>query len=792
MRAPLSWLRDYAPFDAPVEQLTTAFSELGLVVDGVERIGADLRGVEVVRILDIRPHPKADRIRLVDVDRGDGDALQIACGAWNMAVGDLVPLATIGTVLPGGMEIGRRKMMGEWSNGMLCAPGEVGLPEVAGVDGLLILPPGLAPPGTPLAEALDLRPDVVFDLDITANRPDALCMAGIARDLAAALHLPFAYPELDTPAVDGSLPRAAITVEDPDLCPRFTGTVLAGVEVGPSPTWLARRLALAGMRPINNVVDVSNYVMLDVGQPNHAYDFERLAGGGIVVRRAGPGETVTTLDDVERSLDTDDCVICDATSRPVGVAGIMGGAASETTDATTTVLLEAAYFTPMAIARTGTRLKLHSEARYRFERGIDPEIADRAVERFIGLLRESGCPGLRRGATVDVRADDQLPTPPTVLLRTERVNALLGTSLGEDVIAGLLDSIGFATHHAGDGVQSVAVPPWRPDSSREIDVIEEVARLHGYRRIERTVPSGERTAAGLTAYQKQRRAVRAILAGAGLSEAWTTTFLAPGDLERAGLSPHAVEIENPLDRSESILRTSLLPGLLKALRFNADRQEPDLRLFEIGRVFEPPAGDAVVPEEIETLAAVASGAGVDGRVAARIWAVLVDALRLEDLQVVAGEVPGLHPGRSARVVGPDGPLGVLGEVDPDVSAGYGVAGRVAWLSVDLPHLLGLPRRSLQARPVSRYPASDVDLAFVVADTEPAAAVHATVAAAAGELLESVRLFDVYRGVGDDRRSLAFRLRFRSPERTLTDAELATIRSRVIEAVAAAHGGELRA
>lgn len=793
MRAPLSWLCDFAPFTAPVDQLTSTFSELGLVVEGVERVGEGLDGVEVVRILDIRPHPKADRIRLVDVDRGDGEALQIACGAWNMAVGDLVPLATLGTVLPGGMEIGRRKMMGEWSNGMLCSPAEVGLPEVPGVDGLLILPAELAAPGTPLTEALDLHPDVVFDLDITANRPDALCMAGIARDLAAALRVPFAYPEHAAPAVDGTLPFASVSVLSADLCPRFTGTVMTGVVVGTSPAWIARRLTLAGMRPINSVVDVSNYVMLDMGQPNHAYDLERLGGGGIEVRRARAGERITTLDGVERELSGEDCVICDATSVPVGIAGVMGGADSEISASTTSILFEAAYFSPMAIARTGTRLKLFSDARHRFERGVDPEGADRAVERFAALLTGAGSPSLRRGSTNDARSDSEVPTPPTVLLRTARVNRLLGTDLGDEEIASLLDPIGFTTHPAGDGVASVTVPSWRPDSDREVDVIEEVARHHGYRRIARTLPSGARNTGGLTQYQKQRRAVRDILAGAGLSEAWTTTFLAPGDLERAGLPGHAVEVENPLDRAESILRTSLLPGLLKAVRFNADRQEPEVRLFEIGRVFTPPAGDQVTPDEVETLAAIAVGAGVDGRYAARLWAVLADALRLVGVGLHAAEVHGLHPGRSAHVVaGDDTVLGAAGEVDPDVSAAYGITGRVAWLTLDLPHLLAQPRRAAVAAPISRYPASDVDLAFVVPDREPAAAVAATVTAAAGELAESVRLFDVYRGMGDGRRSLAYRLRFRSTERTLTDAEVADARQAVIAAVAAAHGGELRA
>lgn len=790
MRAPLSWLRDYAPFDAPVEDLALALSGLGLVVEGVERIGADLGGVEVVGILDIRPHPSADRIRLVDVDRGDGEALQIACGAHNFAVGDMVALATIGARLPSGAEIARRRMRGEWSNGMLCSAEELGLPPEPD-DGLLKLPPGLAAPGTPLVDALGLVPDAVFDLDITANRPDAQCMAGIARDLAAALRLPFAFPDQPGPAPDGTLAQVPVEVADPDLCPRMTATVLGGIAVGPSPAWLARRLTLAGMRPVSNVVDVTNYVMLDVGQPTHAYDLERLGGGGLLVRRAAPGEAVTTLDGVVRTMGGDDCLICDARSVPVGVAGIMGGADTEIRPGTTTVVLEAAYFTPMAVARTGTRLKLTTDARHRFERGVDTEGADRAVERVAALLRDSGCGDLRRGLTTDVRANDQVANPPTVLLRTDRVNRLLGTELTGAAIAALLDPIGFRTHRAGDGVASVGIPSWRPDSTREVDVIEEVARLHGYGRIARTVPAGARTGAGLTLYQRRRRQVRDILVGAGLSEAWTTTFLAPGDPGRAGLSPRAVALENPLDSSESILRTSLLPGLLKAVRFNVDRQEPKVRLFEVGRVFAPPVGDALLPTETEVLAAVGAGPDVDGRLAARLWAVLEAAAGVTGAAVVAGDVPGLHAGRSATLVGPDGPLGAVGEVDPEVSAAYGVPGRVAWLGVDLARLLAQWPGTAAARPVSRFPASDVDLAFVVDDSHPAAAVAATVGAAAGPLLESSRLFDVYRGVGDGRRSLAYRLRFRSDERTLTDAEVASARGAVIDAVATTHGGELR-
>lgn len=795
MLAPLSWLRDFAPFDQPVEVLADTLSNLGLVVDGITHVGGGLDGVEVVEILDVRQHPNADKIRLVDVDRGDGEKLQIACGATNMDVGDLVPLATIGTVLPGGMEIARRKMRGEWSNGMLCAAEEVGLPNPDGVDGLLILPPRVAPPGTSLTDALGLVPDVVFDLDISPNRPDCLSMAGIARDLAAALELPWSLPD-DPPAppTDRAVPVARVEVDSADLCPRFTGTVLEGVAVGPSPGWMARRLTLAGMRPISNVVDVSNYVMLELGQPNHAYDLVRLGGGGLVARRARPAERLVTLDGVERVLEPDDCVIGDAAGEPVGVGGVMGGASAEIGSGTSTVLLEAASFNAMAVARTGKRLNLHSEARARFERGVDPDLPTVAVERFAALLAASQPEPLRRGPTTDVVSEADLPGSPTILCRTARVNALLGTDLPDAEVARLLGLLGFGVSPAGDGVASVRVPSWRPDIDREVDLIEEVARLHGYENVERTTPQGHRPATGLTSYQRFRRRVRDVLAGAGLSEAWTTTFLDPADLERAGLPAVAVGVANPLDHRESILRTSLLPGLLGALRFNADRQATDVELFEIGRTFARPSGNRVVPDEHEELAAVVSGDGVDGTTAGWLWAVLTDALRLDGLALHADQVVGLHPTRAARIVGADGEvLGALGEVAAEVAGAFGLRGRVAALHLDLERLATQPARSELARPISRFPASDVDLAFVVTDDLAAATVEATVREAAGDLLETVALFDVYRGerLGAGRRSLAYRLRFRAADRTLTDAEVGDRRAAVIHAVEVAHGAELR-
>ncbi len=783
MRVPLSWLRDLAPVDASVDDLVHHLSDLGLAVESVDAVGGGLDGVVVAKVLALRPHPDADRVQLVDVDAGDGAARQVVCGAFNMAEGDHVPLATAGAVLPNGMEIGRRKVRGQWSEGMLCAPDELGLP--GGHDGILVLPPHTVP-GAPLAEALGIAPDVVFELEVNPNRPDALSVAGVARDLAARLGVPFALPEPQVhesgrPA--GSM--ATVEIADPDLCGRFAARVLTGVQVGPSPQWLAARLTMAGMRPINNVVDASNYVMLELGQPNHPYDLARLGGRGLRVRRAREGEQLVTLDDVTRTFTGDDLLICDAEDAPVGIAGIMGGASSEIGDATAEVLLEVAWFQPLSVARTAKRLGLRTEASARFERGCDPDMVPRAADRFCELL--GGAASVAPGV-IDVRGE--LPERPRVRLRTSRVNALLGTDLGTDEIRGHLEPIGFSTEAVDDGTLEVTVPSWRPDSAIEVDLIEEVARHHGYMRIPRTVPPSAHTGT-LTPYQRGRRLVRQILAGAGASEAWCTTFLAPGDLERAGLSGDAVRVVNPLATEESLLRTSLLPGLLKALAHNAAHRNPHVALFEVGRVFHRPPEGQQLPDEREVVAAAVGGA--EAPEAVTVWAQVAEGLLIGEHRLEAATVPGLHPTRAARVVAGDQPVGALGEVDPEVLEAYGVPGRVAWLELDLGVLLAVPHGEGRYRPVSRFPSSDVDLSFTVPETVPAGEVARTIRAAGGDLLVSVALLDVFRGaqVGEGSRSLTFRLRLQAADRTLADDDIAGVRLACIEAVEAAHAARLR-
>src|SRR3954447_18173534 len=427
MKVLLSWLQEFAPLDAKPDGIADALGALGTPVEEMTRLGEGLDGIVVAKVLDLRPHPNADRMQIVDVDRGDGEALQVCCGAFNMAVGDLVPLATVGTVMPNGMEIARAKKRGEWSNGMLCSASELGM----GTDGsgIMVLPSSTVDAtglGAPLKEALGIESDVLYDLEINPNRPDAMSVAGVARDLAAWFRLPFTLP---APTIAETGPPASdlftVEVRDPARCGRFTARVLQGVTIGPSSPEISRRLTLLGMRPINNLVDVSNYVMLELGQPSHPYDLARIGGGGLIVRRARDGETLVTLDDVERELTGDDLLICDANDVPNGIAGVMGGASSEIDDATTDVVVEMAWFLPIGIAKTARRLALRSEASARFEKGTDPEVIELAHERFIELL--GGAVTMVTEGMVDVRGE--LPARPPVRVRTSRVNRILGTSL---------------------------------------------------------------------------------------------------------------------------------------------------------------------------------------------------------------------------------------------------------------------------------------------------------------------------------------------------------------------------
>ena len=832
MKAPLSWLRDFAPIEGMPAELADRLNEIGLIVEGIAAPGRDIGGVRTVRVLSFEKHPNADKLLLVDIDSGDGETKRVVCGASNFAADDIVPWAPPGAELPGGFKLERRKIRGEVSEGMLCAPDELGLSDDH--SGIMILPPD-TPLGEDIRTVLGLD-DIVFDLEITPNRPDAMSIAGVARDLAAALGVPFTLP---APVASGGLDLAPATlvVEAPDRCPRYVA-MTGRVAVAPSPGWMAQRLTKAGMRPISNVVDVTNYVMLERGQPLHAFDLARLDGRGIVVRLAAEGETIVTLDKVVRTLSAEDLLICDANRAPQAIAGVMGAGDSEVSDTTTELLLESAYFSPDGILRTSKRLGLRTESSARFERGVDPNGTGLAAQRAWELFVEVASGRLATGTLDEYPAPIE---PIRVRLRTARVNAVLGTDLDSERIRGYLEPLGFSPCPDGvpegltvdafpsdsddpevglvdeeafepDEATEYEVPTYRPDIEREIDLIEEVARHHGYNNIARTLPRMKEPSGGLTSAQLGRRAVRDALLGAGLSEAYTFSLVSPADLVAAGLAAEGIELENPLRAEESLLRPAVLPGLLKAVAFNAGHGLPDVGLFEVGHVFLPPPAGQTLPDEREHLAVVLAGTvlrlphepnrPVDGHDVVGRFETVAEALALADWRLEPGDAAGFTPGRAAKVIVDGQPVGAVGEIDPAVRARIGLSGAgvrgapeipVAALEVDLTRLLAASRKERRSVTPSRYPASSIDLAFVVDEAVPAGAAQRTLRHAAGELLEDVRLFDVFRSdaLGSNKKSLAFGLRFRAPDRTLTDEEVGGLRQGCIDAMAREHGASLR-
>lgn len=785
MKIVMSWLRELAALPDDVEVISTALTALGLAVEDIEHVGADVPGVITATVLRTETHPDAAKVHRVYVDAGDGVERHVWCGAFNMAPDDVIPLATLGTKMPDGREIQRRGILGIDSEGMLCSAVELGLGNDA--TGIMILPPG-TPIGEPVMEVLGISSDVVFDVDATRNRPDAWGHLGVARDLAAHFGVDFTPPS-DELRIDGPPRSAPIDIVDGDRCGRFHSVVLSGVAVGPSPTWMQRRLGFAGMRAISNVVDASNYVMLELNEPNHAYDLSALDGGGFRVRVAADGESLTTLDGQQRQLTPSDLLICDGADRPIGLAGIMGGQDSEISESTNTVALENAWFEPIGIALSAARLGLRSEASARFERGRDPYGIDRAAARFVELLRET-CPDLVvHAGIVDARAASLPAERRSITVRPTRVNALLGTALSGDDIAAFLDPIGYTVTAAGDTTDVdgpehlvVVLPSWRPDSTLEVDVIEEVARHYGYDRIGKTVPNS--TVHGrLSQVQQRRRALRQVLLGLGLSEAMPNPFISADDVANAGLdTANVVRLANPLVADEDTLRPSLRPGLLKSIAFNESHRRAGASFFEIGHVYPAASQDGVIgelPAEFEVVGVVLAGREAPAAVA--VWREVSAALGFGARVDQAVVPPGMHPTRSASLTLGRTVAGMVGEIHPDVAEAFGVAERVAYFELDLTVALAHVPSIPQAKGVSRFPSSDVDFAFVMADSIPAEKLERSIRQAAAKLVIDVSLFDVYRGQGvpQGSRSLAYRVRLQSSDHTLSDTELAEVRARCI-------------
>ena len=689
--------------------------------------------------------------------------------------------------MPDGRVISQRGILGIDSEGMLCSGTELGI--TADATGIMILPAHLEL-GIDVFSALGIDQDVVFDLDVTRNRPDCTGYLGVARDLAAHLKLPLktSKPEKDTKWAKGKKSDIAVDIRAIDRCGRFNVTVMSGVVVTDSPAWIAQRLTRAGMRPINNIVDVSNLVNLELNQPNHAYDLEKVSDG-FIVRNANDGEVVETLDDVSRTLSAQDLLICNAKNEPVGIAGIMGGAGSQISETTTTLALEIAWFEPLGIAASVSRLGLRTEASLRFERGVDLSGAKAAAERFAQLLSLT-CPNL---VVHDGGADAKTSSLPdekrTTNLRLDQIRRVLGVDVAVERVRELLSPIGFEISKPDkSNMVLVTIPSFRPDCTQEIDVIEEIARHYGFDEIGKVVPKSP-VHGRLSAIQQRRRIVRDFVLSLGASEAMPNPFLALGDLARCGLSEeNALRLANPLVAEESVLRTSLRPGLLQAIAYNQSHRINDIKLFEVGHVY--PQGSEQLPDEHEVLCVVFAES--DATIAMDMWSQFSSFLGV-GAQLFQDAAPaGFHGTRSAQLRRGKIVLGAVGEIDPTVLASFGVSGRVACLEINLSIVLGETPKVAAAQVVSKYPSSDFDLAFVVPQTVAAGTLLKSLRQAGGNLLVDAVLFDIYRGKGvaDGARSLAFRFRFQAPDRTLGETEIADARARCI-AAAQKLGAELR-
>jgi phenylalanyl-tRNA synthetase beta chain len=764
MHVPLSWLREYVTVNATAKEIAdrlfTSAAEVERVLDvGVPDDDGNVGRFLVGRVLEVAPHPNADRLRVCQVDVGEGDARQIVCGAWNFETGAMVAVALPGAFLSiSDRPLDEVELRGQASRGMILAEDEVGLGDDHA--GIMLLPDDLEP-GTPLADVLPVR-DQVLDMTPTVNRVDLLSMVGVAREVAALLGGDLHLPSPDDPSVVNA-ENVDVVVEDFHGCPRYIGRMFRDVAVGPSPQWLRSRLFLADMRAISNVVDVTNYVMHVWGSPLHAFDRTKLADGRIVVRRAGAGEELRTLDGVMRRLETDDLVITDG-ERAVALAAIMGGEDSEVTGDTSEVLLEAANFEPLGILRTSERLGLRTAGSNRWEKGVDPYLAENAAILASRLLVD--LTGARMTGHVDVHAG--LPESPVVPFRPERASRVIGLELADDEQRATLLGFGFDVSERWD----VTVPTWRArDVTREIDVIEEVARPL-LDRVTLTMPLRRHVQGRLTKEQRLRRVVEETLTGAGLSEAYTWSLVASDS------SPDAIRLPNPMTSDQAILRTTIVPGLVEAAQTGLDAGSDDVRLFEIARIYLP--SDEQLPIERWHVAGIAAG-GYE--VVKGVLESLYSALGLE-LRVRRGSHPSLHPGKAAETE-----AGWLGELHPTLLEG-------AWgaFELDLETLFaGVPERVVY-EDVFTFPAVLQDIAVAVDEDVEVGSLVSAAQEAVGPLLRDARVFDVYRGdqVGPGRKSVAIHLSFQSPERTLTEEEATEARERIIAALAQRFGAELRA
>lgn len=784
MKVPMSWFNDYTNVDGiGPREYAEALTLTGSKVETIENMGKDIQNVVCGKILEITEHPDSDHMVICKVDVGD-EVLQIVTGAPNVKVGQIVPVAKNDSYLPGGVHIKTGKLRGVESYGMLCSHEELGLSESdlswEPEYGILVLPEDTEV-GMDIKDFFGLNEEVV-EFEITSNRPDCFSVIGLARETAATFGKPFSVP---TPTYKETSENIAdtisVTVENPDKCLRYTAKMIKNVKIGPSPAWMVHRLKASGIRSINNIVDITNYILLEYGQPMHAFDLRHLSGGKIIVRNAADGEVIKTLDEQDRTLNSNDLVIADA-EKAVAIAGVMGGFNSEIEEDTTTVVFESATFDAVSVRLTAQKAGLRTEASSRYEKGLDVNNTIPALNRACQLVEELGC-GEVVGGMIDVVGNVKAPT--VLPFRPEKINAFLGIDISKEEMAGYLRTIEFGVDL---DKMEITVPSFRPDIEAEADVSEEVARFYGYNKIPTTlIANSETTKGSYSPIQKFRKDLGTMLTSQGMYEIYTFTFIGENEFDKLNLPKdsafrNAVKIRNPLGEDTSIMRTTMLASMLETLSYNYNRKNEEARLFEISKAYIP-TEKGQLPNEPEKLAIGMYGKDMDFFDLKGAVEEIIDGLNIKNITwKPLTTCPTLHPGRSAALMAGDKQIGILGQVHPTVCKNFDMDKNCFVAEIDVLPLFENVDENIKYKALPKFPAAERDIAVLVDKTALVGDLEATIAKASGALLENIKLFDVYEGdrIPEDKKSVAFAISFRAADRSLTSEEVNKVFNKIVK------------
>ncbi len=795
MKVPLSWLNDYVDIKVSPKEYANALTLSGSKAEGIETLGEDITNVVVGKIISIEKHPDADKLQVTKVDIGS-EAIQVVTGARNISLGDYIPVALVGARLPGDKKISKGKLRGVESCGMMCSIQELNLTKEdypnAAEDGIFILEDE-PPLGKDIKEVLGIN-ETVVDFEITSNRPDCLSIVGIARESAVTLGSTFKMPEIKVKEeADDVKNYATVEISDPDLCPRYAARIVKEVKIEPSPKWMRDKLKAAGVRPINNIVDITNYVMLELGQPMHAFDLNNLNGSKIIVRRAKDGEVMHTLDDQERKLDSSMLVIADA-DRPVAVAGVMGGANSEVTGNTGTILFESANFDGISVRRTAKKIGLRTEASARFEKGLDVENVMTALQRAVQLVEELGAGKVCKGVIDCYPKKSQKKTLP---LRPDKINALLGTSIDTQYMLKLFKELEFGVDESS---MMLTVPSFRPDVEREADLAEEVARFYDYNNIKATLLSGKEATQGRKTFkQKVEDIIKTTMISCGLSETYTYSFTSPKVWDKINLPKDsdfrkAVVITNPLGEDYSVMRTTTMPEMLEVISTNYNRRVEEAGFFEMSLVYLPesiPVNKLPYEKPVLTIGMYGKTDFYDLK---GIVEELLYKLKITDYEFQPyNECPVLHPGRTARLIIKGKRAGLIGEVHPDVADNFEAPERTYLGVIDIEPLVENASFSATYKQLPKFPAVTRDIAMLVKDEVLVSQIENIIKQRSCKILEDVKLFDIYKGkqVAEGMKSVAYSITFRAEDRTLTDEEVSKVMSKILDGLKTVLGAQLR-